>query len=122
MRGTMNGADGGDESELERPRLRIARRARRLDQLLRAAQQLRRAPRDVEPDGGGDDHALGALQQPDPEMVLQLLDRGAERRLADPTFLGRRAEMAALDHGDQKTQLAKGGKRRHGHENNRKNR
>ena len=90
------------------PDMRIARLARRLDQLLRAAQQNPGALREVQPDRRRDDHALGALQQFDPEKVFQLLDRGAERRLADPAIFGRRAEMAALDHGDEEAQLAQG--------------
>ncbi len=102
--------------------MRVARLARRLDQLLCAAQQSPGALREVQPDRGRDDHALGALQQFDPEMVFQFLDRGAERRLADQTVLGRGAEMAALDHGDEEAQLAQSWQRRSCVKSNRKNR
>ena len=63
-------------------------------------------------DGGRDHHALGPLQQLDAEHVLQLLDRGAEGRLADEAIARGGAEMATLDNRDEETELAKGGERR----------
>ena len=99
--------DGRDDAELQRAGQGIARVMGRLDQFLGLAQEVFGALSEVEPDRGGNDHALGALQQLDPEQDFKLLYGGAERGLADEAFLRGRAEMAALDHGDQETQLAK---------------
>ena len=59
------------------------------------------------------DRSLGPLQQGGAQQLLQLLDAGAQGRLADVAGRRRLAEVAAVDHGHQVAKLSQGGDRLH---------
>ena len=57
------------------------------------------------PTGVTRDLALAALEQPRAELLLELLDRHRQRRLADEALLRRAAEAALLRDRDEVAQL-----------------
>ena len=79
---------------------------RRAADILRRLQGAAGEDRDLPPDGGEVDLAVGALEQGDAEFLLQLLDLAGERRLADMAALGGVTEMLQLGHRGQIVQVA----------------
>ena len=86
---------------------------RDVDQVLRLPQDRPRPFGDLEADAGRRDRTAGPVEQDDAETLLELLDRRAERRLADEAGLRRVTEMAALGERDQELELTECGQNSH---------
>ena len=83
----------------------LAAAARLASSVARSASAVRRAPQE-RVSGVGELHlAGGADEEIDPEVALELSDRGAERRLGHVQLRGA-AEVQLLRHGDEVPQVA----------------
>ena len=96
-------SDGRDDPDPQRAGERIVRGDRDVDQVLRLPQDRPRPFGDLEPMPVGATEAARAVEQDDAESLLELLDRRAERRLADEAGFRRLTEMAAVGERDQET-------------------
>jgi hypothetical protein len=102
--------NGEDDAELEAPGELIASRLRHFRNARRLLENLLRLLDDARADGGHGDPRLAALEEPRPELLLQLLDRHRQRRLAHEALLGSAAEALFLRDGDDVAQFGQ----RHG--------
>jgi hypothetical protein len=73
---------------------------RRLDEIVRLDEHAPRPPQQRPPGGRHEDAPRFALEQPDAERALDLVDPGGEGGLRHPAFLGRAAEAPRLRDGE----------------------
>jgi hypothetical protein len=91
--------DGIDRADTEHGAQRVLAQLRQLAQVLGFAQDRARLLHNAFAGGRGGDFVASALEQADAKIVLQLLDRDTQRRLADAALLSRFAKVAGFRQG-----------------------
>ena len=108
QRGQQIGRDGRDDAETQAPDQPLARRPRHVSQLFGRSQQVADPQRELLAEAGQPHLAGTAVQQGNPEGLLQLLDLHRHRRLGDRAALRRPPEMAGAGDGVEVTELFQG--------------
>ena len=102
--GQQIGRDGGNQSNPEFARQRVLMGPRGFHDFLDPVENQACPVGDLVPEFGDHDTPLIALDELHAELLLELFDLCAERRLADETALRRPSEVVLLGQGDEVTE------------------